>query len=111
MKIHEFIWCQSLELMAVIILMPHGFLVSFSVLPKNTKSRFQFLKMFRFLILGFHQNREFIITQHPLKETIMEFWQMLWNHNAQTVVMLTQCDEVKIISETTKLHFFTVWKF
>ncbi|KAG7198497.1 hypothetical protein KM043_005870 [Ampulex compressa] len=44
-------------------------------------------------ISGFQRNREFIITQHPMDTTIMEFWQMMWDHNAQTVVMLTQCDE------------------
>lgn len=44
--------------------------------------------------LGFHRNREFIITQHPMENTIMEFWQMMWDYNAQTVVMLTECDEV-----------------
>ncbi|XP_043479627.1 tyrosine-protein phosphatase 99A isoform X2 [Leptopilina heterotoma] len=44
-------------------------------------------------VAGFHRNREFIITQHPLEDTIMEFWQMMWDHNAQTIVMLTQCDE------------------
>ncbi|KAI4504305.1 hypothetical protein M0802_000776 [Mischocyttarus mexicanus] len=42
---------------------------------------------------GFQRNREFIITQHPMHNTIMEFWQMMWDHNAQTIVMLTQCDE------------------
>ncbi|XP_071863739.1 putative receptor-type tyrosine-protein phosphatase mosPTP-1 isoform X3 [Bombus fervidus] len=44
-------------------------------------------------IAGFHRNREFIITQHPMENTIMEFWQMMWDYNAQTVVMLTECDE------------------
>lgn len=44
---------------------------------------------------GFQRNREFIITQHPMENTIMEFWQMMWDHNAQTIVMLTQCDEVR----------------
>ncbi|XP_043278887.1 tyrosine-protein phosphatase 99A isoform X3 [Venturia canescens] len=42
---------------------------------------------------GFQRNREFIVTQHPLKNTIKEFWQMMWDHNSKTVVMLTQCDE------------------
>ncbi|KAK0083318.1 hypothetical protein PV326_006773, partial [Microctonus aethiopoides] len=44
---------------------------------------------------GFQRNREFILTQHPLKTTIKEFWQMLWDHNAKTIVMLTQCDEME----------------
>ncbi|XP_076676984.1 putative receptor-type tyrosine-protein phosphatase mosPTP-1 isoform X3 [Andrena cerasifolii] len=44
-------------------------------------------------IAGFHRNREFITTQHPMENTIMEFWQMMWDYNAQTVVMLTECDE------------------
>ena len=29
-----------------------------------------------------------------MENTIMEFWQMMWDYNAQTVVMLTECDEV-----------------
>lgn len=32
-----------------------------------------------------------------MENTIMEFWQMMWDYNAQTVVMLTECDEVKQI--------------
>ncbi|XP_023221800.1 tyrosine-protein phosphatase 99A-like isoform X2 [Centruroides sculpturatus] len=42
---------------------------------------------------GFDKLREFIITQHPLRETVADFWQMVWDHNSQTVVVLSYVDE------------------
>ena len=36
---------------------------------------------------GFSRLREFIITQHPVWDTIPDFWQMVWDHNVTTVVM------------------------
>ena len=38
---------------------------------------------------GFGRLREFIITQHPIWDTVSDFWQMIWDHNVQTIVMLT----------------------
>lgn len=43
-------------------------------------------------LVGFNKLKEFIITQHPFEHTIKDFWQMVWDHNAQTIVTLSSCN-------------------
>ncbi|XP_071438889.1 putative receptor-type tyrosine-protein phosphatase mosPTP-1 isoform X2 [Hetaerina americana] len=42
---------------------------------------------------GFNKLKEFIISQHPLDITVYDFWQMVWDQNAQTIVMLSSLDD------------------
>lgn len=42
-----------------------------------------------YLFVGYTKLKEFIITQHPLESTVSDFWQMVWDHNSQTVVVLS----------------------
>jgi len=42
---------------------------------------------------GYDKVKEFIVTQHPTIETRDAFWSMLWDHNAQTVVLLTPINQ------------------
>lgn len=44
-------------------------------------------------VSGFRRLRDFIVTQHPMESTIKDFWQMIWDHNAQTIVLLSPIDD------------------
>ncbi|XP_076316629.1 putative receptor-type tyrosine-protein phosphatase mosPTP-1 isoform X2 [Tachypleus tridentatus] len=44
-------------------------------------------------LMGFNKMKEFIVTQHPTHDTVIDFWQMVWDHNTQTIVLLSYIDE------------------
>lgn len=44
-------------------------------------------------LMGFNHLHEFIVTQHPVYETFSDFWQMVYDHNSQTVVLLSHMSE------------------
>ncbi|KAG8568001.1 hypothetical protein GDO81_013859 [Engystomops pustulosus] len=44
-------------------------------------------------IPGYNSTKEFIASQGPLPNTTADFWRMVWEHQVNTIVMLTNCME------------------
>ncbi|MCJ8735808.1 hypothetical protein PDJAM_G00251700 [Pangasius djambal] len=44
-------------------------------------------------ISGYNSKKEYIAAQGPLPATVNEFWRMIWEKHAHTIVMLTKCYE------------------
>lgn len=45
------------------------------------------------LLSSYHKRDAFIITQGPLPSTVKDFWQMIWERDCSTIVMLTRLEE------------------
>lgn len=43
---------------------------------------------------GFRRLRDYVVTQHPLPNTVIDFWQMVHDHNVPTVVLMSQVDDI-----------------
>ena len=41
---------------------------------------------------GFFDRREFIISQHPMENTLMSFWQMVWEQEVHLIATLSSID-------------------
>ena len=54
---------------------------------------------------GHGKLKEFIITQHPTLNVKEDFWRMLWDHNAQTDVLLLLSCKNLIVCCFKSAHF------
>lgn len=43
---------------------------------------------------GYTHNDEFIVTQHPLVDTVSDFWNMIWDQNSIGIVLLSTIEDV-----------------
>ena len=43
---------------------------------------------------GYSGEKEYVATQGPLEQTVVEFWKMVWEQNTATIVMLTNLVEL-----------------
>jgi len=41
---------------------------------------------------GYNKTDEFILTQHPLEETVEDFWRMVWDQNSSVIFLMTPAD-------------------
>ncbi|ESO84299.1 hypothetical protein LOTGIDRAFT_132259, partial [Lottia gigantea] len=42
---------------------------------------------------GYYKSNEFIISQHPMEDTVEDFWRMVWDRSSPVIVVLSQIDE------------------
>ena len=43
---------------------------------------------------GYHSEQQYIATQGPLEQTVVDFWRMVWEQNSATIIMLTNLVEL-----------------
>jgi protein tyrosine phosphatase len=54
---------------------------------------------------GFFDRREFIVTQHPMDNTMASFWRMVWEQESSLVVVLSSIDnQVTFICISTEMQ-------
>jgi len=52
---------------------------------------------------GYSHNDEFVVTQHPLDDTVSDFWNMIWDQNSIGIVLLSTADDT--VSDVVPFQF------
>lgn len=50
---------------------------------------------------GYRSNETCILTQFPLRETIVDFWRMIWDYQLKSIVML---DDIESGDKVSLIH-------
>ena len=63
---------------------------------------------------SYRQPAAFIVTQHPLPNTVKDFWRLVYDYGCTSLVMLNEIDMAQVIDLSvalvTKLNDFTMSK-
>lgn len=51
-----------------------------------------------FLVKGYRHSKAFLVGQGPMKSTVVDFWQMIWENKCYAIVMLGQLQENKKVN-------------
>lgn len=54
---------------------------------------------------GYIDKNAYIVTQGPIKETITDFWRMVWEQCSHNIVMLTKLEEDGVVSYTNNAQY------
>ena len=55
-----------------------------------------FTKPMSFLCQSHKQPAAFVVTQHPLPNTVADFWRLVFDYNCSSVVMLNEMDTAQV---------------
>jgi len=55
-----------------------------------------FLSIFLALLQSYKQPSAFIVTQHPLPNTVKDFWRLVLDYHCTSIVMLNDVDPAQV---------------
>ena len=53
------------------------------------------------ILQGHSSTKSYIAAQGPMKETVADFWRMVWEHDVHSIVMMTKLEENDEVCQTT----------